>query len=112
MRESLRKLKEMCYPTIDENHWLSNIESTHWLEHIKCVLGGAIRIADKVENIKTSVVVHCSDGWDRTAQVMYAYFFPKLLETFFFIFYFLFISTLFLVNISLNDHAGFILQNY
>jgi len=27
------------------------------------------RIADKVENGKTSVVVHCSDGWDRTAQL-------------------------------------------
>lgn len=71
MRESLRKLKEVCYPTIDDNHFLSNIEATHWLEHIKCILGGAIRIADKVENIKTSVIVHCSDGWDRTAQVAF-----------------------------------------
>lgn len=30
-----------------------------------------MRIADKVENHKTSVLVHCSDGWDRTAQVRY-----------------------------------------
>jgi myotubularin-related protein 1/2 len=35
MRESLRKLKDICFPTIDDGHWLSNIESTHWLEHIK-----------------------------------------------------------------------------
>ena len=35
MRESLRKLKEIVYPTIEETHWLSNLESTHWLEHIK-----------------------------------------------------------------------------
>lgn len=40
-----------------------------WLKHIKCVLAGAVRIVDKVENHKTSVLVHCSDGWDRTAQV-------------------------------------------
>ncbi len=33
------------------------------------VLSGAVRIADKVESNKTSVLVHCSDGWDRTAQV-------------------------------------------
>jgi myotubularin-related protein 1/2 len=26
-------------------------------------------VADKIENNKTSVVVHCSDGWDRTAQL-------------------------------------------
>ncbi|XP_042895008.1 phosphatidylinositol-3,5-bisphosphate 3-phosphatase MTMR2 [Parasteatoda tepidariorum] len=69
MRESLRKLKEVCFPSIDENHWLSSIESTHWLEHIRLIMAGAFRIADKLENNKTSVVVHCSDGWDRTAQL-------------------------------------------
>lgn len=35
MRESLRKLKEIVYPTIDESRWLSNVESTHWLEYIR-----------------------------------------------------------------------------
>ncbi|XP_075054862.1 phosphatidylinositol-3,5-bisphosphate 3-phosphatase MTMR2 [Mixophyes fleayi] len=69
MRESLRKLKEISYPLIQESHWLSNLESTHWLEHIKFILAGALRIVDKVESGKTSVVVHCSDGWDRTAQL-------------------------------------------
>ncbi|XP_050736027.1 myotubularin-related protein 2-like isoform X3 [Eriocheir sinensis] len=69
MRESLRKLQEVCYPHIDNAHWLSNLEATHWLDHIRCVLSGALRIADKVESHKTSVVVHCSDGWDRTAQL-------------------------------------------
>ncbi|XP_026531430.1 myotubularin-related protein 2 [Notechis scutatus] len=69
MRESLRKLKEIIYPNIEETHWLSNLESTHWLEHIKLILAGALRIADKVESGKTSVIVHCSDGWDRTAQL-------------------------------------------
>ncbi|CAH1776561.1 unnamed protein product [Owenia fusiformis] len=69
MRESLRKLKEICFPTIDDTHWLSHIESTHWLEHIKQILAGAVKIADKVESNKTSVLVHCSDGWDRTAQL-------------------------------------------
>ncbi|XP_029029738.1 myotubularin-related protein 2 isoform X2 [Betta splendens] len=69
MRESLRKLKDVVYPNIEDSHWFSNLESTHWLEHIKLILAGALRIADKVESGKTSVVVHCSDGWDRTAQL-------------------------------------------
>uniref|UniRef100_A0A8C5HUC9 Phosphatidylinositol-3,5-bisphosphate 3-phosphatase MTMR2 n=1 Tax=Gouania willdenowi TaxID=441366 RepID=A0A8C5HUC9_GOUWI len=69
MRESLRKLKDVVYPNIEDSRWLSNLESTHWLEHIKLILAGALRIADKVESGKTSVVVHCSDGWDRTAQL-------------------------------------------
>ncbi|XP_059507328.1 myotubularin-related protein 1b isoform X8 [Stegostoma tigrinum] len=69
MRESLRKLKDVVYPVIDEAKWLSNIDSTHWLEYIRILLAGAVRIADKVESAKTSVVVHCSDGWDRTSQL-------------------------------------------
>uniref|UniRef100_A0A4W4FGZ6 phosphatidylinositol-3,5-bisphosphate 3-phosphatase n=1 Tax=Electrophorus electricus TaxID=8005 RepID=A0A4W4FGZ6_ELEEL len=69
MRESLRKLKEVVYPTIDEQHWLSAVDATHWLEYIRLLLAGAVRIADRVEAGKSSVVVHCSDGWDRTAQL-------------------------------------------
>ncbi|XP_068919132.1 myotubularin-related protein 1 isoform X3 [Petaurus breviceps papuanus] len=69
MRESLRKLKEIVYPSIDEAKWLSNVDATHWLEYIRMLLAGAVRIADKIESGKTSVVIHCSDGWDRTAQL-------------------------------------------
>ncbi|XP_059944108.1 myotubularin-related protein 1 isoform X1 [Mesoplodon densirostris] len=69
MRESLRKLKEIAYPAIDEARWLSNVDGTHWLEYIRMLLAGAVRIADKIESGKTSVVVHCSDGWDRTSQL-------------------------------------------
>ncbi|KAM6949420.1 myotubularin [Aplochiton taeniatus] len=68
MRESLRKLKEIVYPNVEEAHWLSSLESTHWLEHIKLVLAGAIQVADRVSS-GSSVVIHCSDGWDRTAQL-------------------------------------------
>jgi len=35
MRESLKKLKDIVYPNVEESHWLSSLESTHWLEHIK-----------------------------------------------------------------------------
>ncbi|XP_032186948.1 myotubularin-related protein 1 isoform X9 [Mustela erminea] len=69
MRESLRKLKEIVYPSIDEARWLSSVDGTHWLEYIRMLLAGAVRIADKIESGKTSVLVHCSDGWDRTAQL-------------------------------------------
>lgn len=42
MRESLRKLKDVVYPNIEDSRWLSNLESTHWLEHIKV---GLLRIS-------------------------------------------------------------------
>ncbi|XP_058614633.1 myotubularin-related protein 1b isoform X1 [Onychostoma macrolepis] len=69
MRESLRKLREVVYPAIDQQRWFSSVDSTHWLEYIRLLLAGAVRIADRIESGKTSVVVHCSDGWDRTAQL-------------------------------------------
>eukprot|EP00117_Sycon_ciliatum_P039260 scpid43474/ scgid29046/ Myotubularin-related protein 2 len=69
MRESLRKLREMCFPTIDDAHWMSNLENTHWLDHVKLVLAAANRVVDLMDRCRVSVVVHCSDGWDRTSQV-------------------------------------------
>lgn len=69
MRESLRKLKEACFPPGDESRWLSSLEATHWLQHVRAVLAGALRVAHRLEGAKGSVLVHCSDGWDRTAQL-------------------------------------------
>lgn len=48
MRESLRKLKEICFPANDDQKWLSAVDSTLWLKHVKCILAGAVRIVDKV----------------------------------------------------------------
>ncbi|XP_060746801.1 myotubularin-related protein 1b isoform X2 [Tachysurus vachellii] len=69
IRESLRKLKEVVYPSFDEQRWFSSVDATHWLEYLRLLLAGAVRIADRIESGKSSVVVHCSDGWDRTAQL-------------------------------------------
>ncbi len=33
------------------------------------MLGGAVRVAEVLERHKASVLVHCTDGWDRTAQL-------------------------------------------
>ncbi len=32
---SLRKVKDMVYPAVDDVHFWSNLESTRWLDHIK-----------------------------------------------------------------------------
>ncbi|XP_077598764.1 phosphatidylinositol-3,5-bisphosphate 3-phosphatase MTMR2-like [Stigmatopora nigra] len=69
MRESLRKLKDILYPTIDQAHWHTNIDNTHWLEYLRVLLCGACQVASKLEGSRTSVVIHCSDGWDRTTQL-------------------------------------------
>ena len=69
MRESWKKLKDLCYPGLNEQKWHSNLEATQWLDHVRAIMNGALKIADKIENHKTSLIVHCSDGWDRTSQL-------------------------------------------
>lgn len=48
--------------------YISGLESSGWLKHIKAILDTSWFIAQALEE-GVSVVVHCSDGWDRTAQV-------------------------------------------
>lgn len=49
------------------NAFLSALEASGWLKHIKSVLDAGLFIATSVRD-GISVMVHCSDGWDRTAQ--------------------------------------------
>ena len=37
----------MCFPHIEDHRWLSNLEATNWLDHVKQILSGAVKIADK-----------------------------------------------------------------
>ncbi len=49
------------------NAFLAGVEGSGWLRHLKSVLETSAFIAKSVSD-GISVVVHCSDGWDRTAQ--------------------------------------------
>ena len=53
----------------DDRNFFVNLENSKWLEHIKSILNGALRIVRYITVHDASVLVHCSDGWDRTAQV-------------------------------------------
>ena len=70
VRSSNERLRELVTPVnIDEQKWFSNLENTKWLYHIMSILKEAVKVASIIENKKSSVVVHCSDGWDRTSQI-------------------------------------------
>lgn len=68
MRESMRKLADLCYPRPDNTNWHKALEETKWLSYIRQILLGSLMVAEKI-NSQRSVLVHCSDGWDRTAQI-------------------------------------------
>jgi hypothetical protein len=71
MRDSLNKLQELCEPTSSVagcDNWWSAVEATGWLKHLGLVMLAANDAVFAVEN-GNCTVVHCSDGWDRTAQI-------------------------------------------
>jgi hypothetical protein len=83
MRQSLAKLKESCgcnnsdqndsslsgsSTNINTDLNSNTISSSKWTHHIAGLLRGACSVADSLM-LGHSVLVHCSDGWDRTAQL-------------------------------------------
>ncbi|OAY38940.1 hypothetical protein MANES_10G054700v8 [Manihot esculenta] len=49
---------------------VSTLGDTGWLIHVQSVLAGSAWIAARVALESASVLVHCSDGWDRTTQLV------------------------------------------
>ncbi|CAK4069956.1 unnamed protein product [Aphanomyces euteiches] len=72
MRESIDLLQNLVQPSVgDDGHkgFHSALHETRWLKHIMKILSGGCRIAQILHDEGASVLVHCSDGWDRTPQL-------------------------------------------
>ncbi|KAG0228751.1 hypothetical protein BGX31_006464 [Mortierella sp. GBA43] len=57
----------------DSTNWHSLIESTGWLSHVADLLkaaSGRDGVVGKMVDGNCSVLVHCTDGWDRTTQLV------------------------------------------
>lgn len=75
MRESYARLQAAlgvhAYDWAAEGDaWLPALERSEWLAHVKLLLQGALRIATSLHREAHAVLVHCSDGWDRTSQLV------------------------------------------
>ena len=97
MRDSLSKLMDACHSSynntsvsssssshpsrsstansskaVDSNElkWFSNIDSSAWYHHISKIMKAASKIVELIDKKAVSVLVHCSDGWDRTPQLV------------------------------------------
>ncbi|KAF6778202.1 hypothetical protein AHF37_02131 [Paragonimus kellicotti] len=68
VRVSFERLTQLYTMDTDSN-WLSMLEKTCWLNYISQLLKSAMDIATALELVGRPVMVHCTDGWDRTAQL-------------------------------------------
>eukprot|EP00946_MAST-07B_sp_MAST-7B-sp1_P001115 g1115.t1 len=72
MRNSQRSLEKLVEPdqvSDSDTNFLSLLEETSWLKHIQSVLKASLRLVEMMDREHCSVLIHCSDGWDRTAQI-------------------------------------------
>ena len=62
----------LCYKTERNEDKKSkaknNMDSGNWYDSIIILLKGAFQISEEIKNNNT-VLIHCSDGWDRTTQL-------------------------------------------
>lgn len=49
--------------------WVAALAASEWTAQVRTLLSGAYSCAEALHRRGQSVLVHCSDGWDRTAQV-------------------------------------------
>ncbi|XP_035246539.1 myotubularin-related protein 3-like isoform X3 [Anguilla anguilla] len=70
IRKSFQALRFLCTQMPDPANWLSALESTRWLQHLALLLKAALLVVTAVDRDRRPVLVHCSDGWDRTPQIV------------------------------------------
>ena len=69
VRNSYEKLlTNISYIPENDYSVISNLPNTFWYETIILILKGGFQIYNSIKNEKT-VLIHCSDGWDRTSQL-------------------------------------------
>lgn len=52
------------------NSWLNFLDNSRWLHHISGLIKSALLIVDTIDIEEKSILIHCSDGWDRTPQLV------------------------------------------
>lgn len=72
MRNSLKMVVEAIReanlkPSVPLNRAL--LRKSNWLRHISTILDGALIIVRNIHLNASHVLIHCSDGWDRTGQL-------------------------------------------
>lgn len=50
--------------------WFGLLEGTRWLQHMSGLMKSAVVLVTAIERDARPVLVHCSDGWDRTPQIV------------------------------------------
>jgi len=72
---AVRESSDMMHALFQSNWKASDsfydrLEATGWLSHLNAILSGTVTIVKAIHYDECGILVHCSDGWDRTSQLV------------------------------------------
>ena len=53
MRESQRKLFELCFTGVDNPNWFTKLEETRWLEYIRLILESTNKLVQAIDRLES-----------------------------------------------------------
>eukprot|EP01129_Flabellula_baltica_P008478 TRINITY_DN3372_c0_g1_i1.p1 TRINITY_DN3372_c0_g1~~TRINITY_DN3372_c0_g1_i1.p1 ORF type:complete len:739 (-),score=151.21 TRINITY_DN3372_c0_g1_i1:4-2220(-) len=68
VRASFNGITEILNSDMEHCKFYEGISASNWIYHQRKIISASIKVVDLLER-GYSVLVHCSDGWDRTAQM-------------------------------------------
>uniref|UniRef100_A0A915KHZ2 Myotubularin phosphatase domain-containing protein n=1 Tax=Romanomermis culicivorax TaxID=13658 RepID=A0A915KHZ2_ROMCU len=84
VRYSFQQLRTLCWESCttangagssqnsesSSSAWLQALDSTQWIAYLHILLASALKVVETLHYQAKCVLVHCSDGWDRTTQII------------------------------------------
>ncbi|KAI8801817.1 protein-tyrosine phosphatase-like protein [Cladochytrium replicatum] len=69
VRDSMSRLVDAIVSADNKLVSRKELDRSGWLKHVKTLVDSTYLIVKSVDLMNNHVLVHCSDGWDRTAQL-------------------------------------------
>lgn len=69
MRASWEAFATLIEGVCPEGDWMQKMSETRWMDYCRRITDAGLLVARILHMGAVAVVVHCSDGWDRTSQV-------------------------------------------
>lgn len=63
-------MRALLWDSSAEGNFFQNLDATQWVYHCWALLSSSLRVVQALQIEGRSVLVHCSDGWDRTTQIV------------------------------------------
>lgn len=70
IRSSFQTLRLLCQSITENKTFLSQLENSKWLHHLSGIMRAARTVVSSLDRQRKPVLIHCSDGWDRTPQIL------------------------------------------